>query len=85
MQTQSMKTDVTCYAGTRYPERPRTFLYEGCQLEVARIDWQERTPHGLRFRVCAVDGRLFWLEYNEARDAWDVRLSRRSSEQEDPP
>jgi hypothetical protein len=67
-----VKTDVTCYAGTRYPERPRAFSYGEQRLDVAEVERRERTPRGPRFRVRVADGRHFWLSYDEARDVWSV-------------
>ena len=64
---------VECYAGARYPDRPRVFLWEGERVEVEGIERQWRTPGGLVFRVNAVDGRRFTLAYDEAADAWDVQ------------
>jgi hypothetical protein len=68
-----VKTVVECYAGTRYPERPRAFLWEGDRVEVAEIERRYSTPHGMAFRARTVDGRRFSLFYDEALDAWDVR------------
>jgi hypothetical protein len=70
-----METSVECYASTRYPERPRAFLWEGERLEVAEVERRWRTPTGPAFRVRAVDGRVFTLAYDEAADAWDVQPS----------
>jgi hypothetical protein len=67
-----VKTTVECYAGARYPERPRAFIYQEKQLEVAEIEGRERTPRGLRFRVRVSDGRRFSLFYDEVDDAWEV-------------
>jgi len=66
-------TTVECYAGTRYPERPRAFVYQGERLAVTVIERQERTPDGLRFRVRASDGGRYLLAYDERCDVWDVR------------
>ncbi len=63
---------VECYAGFRYPERPRAFCWEGEHLEVTEIEQQWRTPTGPAFRVRASDGRRFTLAYYEAADAWDI-------------
>ncbi len=71
-----MESNVECYAGARYPERPRTLVYEGERLEVAAVEGRERTPRGLRFRVRVSDGRRFSLFYDEARDVWEVRPPR---------
>jgi len=67
---------VACYAGARYPERPRAFVHQGERLTVAQIENQERTPRGIRFRVRVSDGRHFWLSYDEIDDVWDVRAER---------
>jgi hypothetical protein len=64
---------VECYAGYRYPERPRAFLWEGERLIVEQVEQQWRTPDGPAFRVRAADGRRFTLAYDEAADDWSVR------------
>ena len=70
-------TVVECYAGTRYPERPRAFLWEGERVMVEAVEHQWRTPAGPVFRVRAANGaakgRRFTLAYDEAADAWDVQ------------
>ncbi len=68
-----MTATVECYAGTRYPERPRAFVHDGERLAVTAIERQERTPDGLRFRVRGSDGGRYLLAYDERRDAWDVQ------------
>jgi hypothetical protein len=68
-----MEPRVECYAGARYPERPRAFVHRGKRLTVAQIEGEERTPRGIRFRVRVSDGRRFWLFYDEIVDVWDVR------------
>lgn len=66
-------TTVECYAGYRYPERPRVFLWEGERVEVEGIEQSWRTPTGPVFHVHAADGRRFTLAYDETTDEWDVR------------
>lgn len=73
---ERVKTEVTCYAGARYAERPRAFLFGEERLEVVEVERRERTPRALRFSVRVADGRRFCLVYDEGQDAWDVRLSR---------
>jgi hypothetical protein len=77
--TRTMDKIVSCYAGSRYPERPRAFLWEGQWLEVAEIERQWRTPHGPAFRVRSGDGRRFALAYEEASDSWIVEPIARPS------
>jgi hypothetical protein len=68
-----METPVECYASTRYPERPRAFLWEGEQLAVEEIERQWRAPTGPAFRVRTADGRRFTLAYDEAADSWNIQ------------
>jgi hypothetical protein len=65
---------VECYAGHRYPERPRAFLWEGERVAVEEVERSWRTPAGPVFRVRTVGGRHFTLAYDEAADSWDIRL-----------
>jgi len=65
---------VECYAGSRYPERPRALLVDGRRLSVKEVEAQDRTPGQLRFRVRVSDGRRFSLVYDQVQDAWDVQL-----------
>ena len=69
-----MSTIVECYAGHRYPERPRAFLWEGKRVAVEAVEHSWRTPSGPAFRVRTADGRRFTLVYDEATDAWDIQL-----------
>jgi len=77
-----MNAIVECYAGHRYPERPRAFWWEGKRLKVGEIERRWRTPAGLTFCVrSAVDDgsegtARFILTYREAADTWEVRLAR---------
>jgi len=69
-----MGATVECYAGQRYPERPRAFLWEGERVLVAEVERTWRTPVGPVFRVRTAAGRRFTLAYHEAADSWDVQL-----------
>jgi hypothetical protein len=69
-----MDAAVECYAGARFPERPRAFLWEGARVAVEKVERQWRTPSGLEFRVRVADGRRFALSYDEVGDEWNVRL-----------
>lgn len=64
---------VECYAGHRYPERPRAFVWEGARVVVEEVERRWRTPNGLAFRIRAADGRRFTLTYDEAADAWNIQ------------
>ena len=75
-----MHAAVECYAGHRYPERPRTFLWEGGRVAVEEVERSWRTPAGLVFRVRVAGGRRFKLAYDESTGSWDVQLVRGASE-----
>lgn len=63
-------TNVRCYAGTRYPERPMAFQWEGRWLNVARVEREVRTSEGLRFDVVAEPSQRYRLSWIEQRDVW---------------
>jgi len=68
-----MDRSVECYAGHRYPERPRAFRWEGERVTVAEVERNWRTPAGPVFRVRTDDGRRFTLAYRETSDDWDIQ------------
>jgi len=65
--------NVSCYAGARYPERPRAFLWQGRWLAVRAVESRWRTPQGPIFRVRTGDNRRFTLAYQEVADLWTIR------------
>ena len=64
---------VECYAGCRYPERPRAFVWEGERVMVEEIERQWRTPDGLAFYIRAAGERFFTLAYDETTDDWEIQ------------
>ncbi len=64
---------VECYAGYRYPDRPRAFVWEGERVTVEEVEQQWRTIDGLTFCVRSVDDRRFTLAYDETIDGWRVQ------------
>ena len=71
-----MNEVVECYAGYRYPERPRAFLWEGDRVTVEEVERQWHAPSGPTFHVRTTDGRCFTLAYEEAADEWSVQPCR---------
>jgi Domain of unknown function (DUF6504) len=72
-------SQVESYAGARYPERPRAFVWQGQRLLVEQVEREWRTPEGLTFRVRTEDGRRFTLTYREAAEMagaepWQIEL-----------
>jgi hypothetical protein len=68
-------SQVRCYAGTRYPERPVAFEWDRAWLDVVALQREERLPGELSFLVLAGDGRRYRLIWNEVRDQWSVTLA----------
>jgi len=64
---------VECYAGYRYPERPRAFVWEGERVEIEAVERRWRTPAGPAFRIRTAGGHRFTLAYDETADAWDIQ------------
>jgi len=61
---------VECYAGFRYPERPRIVVWRGERLAITTVEQQSRTPSGLVFQVRTAGGRRFVLAYDEEKEEW---------------
>jgi hypothetical protein len=67
---------VRCYAGSRYPERPLAFEWEGAWMPVGEVLRQARLPDGLLFVVRAADGKSYRLKWHTSDDSWRIARSR---------
>ena len=67
-----MDTIVRCYSGYLYAEEPRSFVWQGSELQIESVEdaWQE--PGKRLFKVVSRDGTLFELCYNETTDRWSA-------------
>ena len=63
---------VNCYSGHTYAERPRSFLWEGIEYQVAEIEKEWLEPAERHFRVRTTDNKLFRLCYNETARNWSL-------------
>ncbi len=63
---------VNCYAGSSYPERPRSFDVEGQHFEIKEILHRRREPNGIGFVVCCQNGALFDLFYQTHAQTWQI-------------
>ena len=63
---------VTCYSGRTYAERPESFVWEGIEHKVKKIEKEWQEPGARLFKVRADGGRLFILSYNERGDEWSA-------------
>jgi hypothetical protein len=68
-----MTSRVNCYAGSSYPEHPRSFTWEGRLYEVKEMIHRRREPHGVDFIVrCVQDEALFELFYTFEDQTWHI-------------
>lgn len=63
---------VKCYSGQTYAERPRSFVWEGVEYEVAEVEKEWQEPGERHFQVKTKDNKRFQLCYNEAQDQWSL-------------
>ena len=69
----SLISQVTCYAGSTYPEHPRAFHWQDQRFAVQEVIHRWRTPQGLGFYVrCAPGNALFHLFYITQEDQWHI-------------
>ena len=66
------KIKVNCYSGHTYAEQPRSFLWEGIEHEVEKIEKAWLEPGERYFQVRTKDNKLFQLCYNETEDQWSL-------------
>ena len=70
------KIEVSCYAGHRGDEKPRSFLLEGERIEVVSIirEWIEESGDGRArrrfFRIRGSDGFEHTLSRDEETSSW---------------
>lgn len=64
---------VACYSGSRYGERPASFVWRGVRHRVGSIDSEWLEPGRRHFRLRTDDDRLFELCYDEGADRWLIR------------
>lgn len=65
---------VKSYAGSTYPENPRSLEWEGQQYEVLEVIHRTREPDGLRFIVhCSPEDQIFELYYHLIDGEWQIQ------------
>jgi len=62
--------EVTCYSGHTYAERPKSFLWEGTEHRVKKVEKEWQEPGEKHFRIVTEDDRMFELCYYEDSDRW---------------
>jgi hypothetical protein len=75
-----MMDKVTAYAGSTYPESPRSLVWEGQTYFVQDIIERWREPHRLGFLVrCRPGTTLFELVYLVEEDQWQIQPTSKSA------
>jgi hypothetical protein len=65
-----VEVSVKCYSGYLYAEQPRSFVWQGSELQIESVEEAWREPGKRLFKVATQHGTLFELCYNEAIDRW---------------
>jgi hypothetical protein len=75
-----MNAKVIAYAGSTYPESPRSFEWEGQTYLVQTVLERWREPHRLGFLVrCTPGETLFELFYLIQEDQWQIQPTSKSA------
>lgn len=61
---------VDCYSGYTYAERPRSFVWQEVEYQVAEVEKAWQGPGERHFQVKTTDDRRFRLCYHEAEKEW---------------
>ena len=78
---QFLSVAVSCYAGYKGEQTPRSFVLEGIEHQVNNVleCWYERpaddfSSQHVNWQVTAGDHHEYMLRYDQKRDHWKVRL-----------
>jgi len=63
---------VECYSGSRYGERPLSFILHDERYLVKVVEKSWRTPSALHFRIRTENDESFELAYDEGVDQWQI-------------
>lgn len=79
-KTKFLPAAVSCYAGYKGEEIPRSFVLQGTEHYVSKVleCWYERSVCSLssecvNWRVTAGDNREYILKYDQQKDRWEAR------------
>ena len=65
-------TQVTCYSGRIYADRPASFVWLDKRYEVKEMEKEWQEPGEKHFMVRTEDDRRFELCYHEGNDQWSI-------------
>ena len=65
-------TQVTCYSGRIYADRPASFVWQDKQYEVKEVEREWQEPGDKHFLIKTEDDKRFELCYHEGQDLWSI-------------
>ena len=69
---------VTCYAGHRGEETPRSFRLAGIEIELTDVLDRWLAPDHRYFKVLSTGGDVYILRHAVAPDRWELTFYRRA-------
>ena len=66
-------SQVKCYSGYIYAQRPCFFTWQGKEYKVQIVEKEWQEPGERHFLVRTEDNNLFELWYNEQRGEWKLK------------
>ena len=66
------KTQVSCYSGDTYAQKPTSLTWHGERLTVTKILSEWKTPDKKVFRVQTEENHIFKLVYDLPSEQWQV-------------
>ena len=63
-------TQVKCYSGYTYAQRPESFFWLDKEHKIRQIEKEYQQPGKKCFSVITEDEKLFELCYNESQNQW---------------
>ena len=72
MQRNSLSLEVTCYAGYRGEETPRTFLIHERRVEVVDVIDRWLSPQYRYFKVRGSDDNTYVIRHSNSTRSWEL-------------
>jgi hypothetical protein len=79
-----LEIEVTCYAGHRGEETPRSFRLAGATVEVVEVLDRWLAPDHRYFKVLGPGGDTFILRHGVALDRWELTFFGRAGRRGEP-
>lgn len=74
MKDRSLQIDVTCYAGYRGEETPRSLMLGDRRIGVEEVIDRWLDPQHRYFKLRGDDGGVYLIRHDVAEDVWELTL-----------